>query len=275
MEIHLAEMSQGDQNDLQHLTSTIAGKIGDGVKKTESVFDLACIYRVPEELRKLKKSAYTPRLIAIGPLHRGDKHLQTPLQHVKMSYTNYLFSRLTAGMEDHEAVHTMTTVLQNCVAEMQASIDYAKKFYTEEVTLDAEMMLVDGCFILEFLYRYRTQTRTVIKESKSISSFIIIFVIVNFVHRKRNVEKLGQKRDPIFGNTLTLSNVKNDLVLLENQIPFFVLEKLFQLTVDGIRNRPDENWSLTDYLRRCYDFKTSHENKESISYCHILHNLQD
>ncbi|KAG5550504.1 hypothetical protein RHGRI_015469 [Rhododendron griersonianum] len=78
MEIHPAEVSQGDQNDhendLQHLTSTIAGKIGDGVKKTESVFSLACIYRVPQELRKLKQSAYTPRLIAIGPLHRGDKH---------------------------------------------------------------------------------------------------------------------------------------------------------------------------------------------------------
>ncbi|XP_058217030.1 UPF0481 protein At3g47200-like [Rhododendron vialii] len=227
-----------------HLTSTIAGKIGDGVKKTESVFSLACIYRVPEELRKLKESAYTPRLISIGPLHREDKHLQTPLQHVKMSYANHLFSRLTAGMEDHEsALHTMTTVLQNCLAGMRASIDVAKKFYAEEVTLDEEMMLIDGCFILEFLYRFPTFD--------------------------------GQKRDPIFGNTLTLSNVKNDLVLLENQIPFFVLEKLFQLTVGEIRNRPDENWSLTNYLRRCYDFKMSHENKESISYCHILHNLQD
>ncbi|KAI8556873.1 hypothetical protein RHMOL_Rhmol05G0289800 [Rhododendron molle] len=36
---------------------------------------------------------------------------------------------------------------------MKLSVDDAKKCYAEEVTLDVEMMLVDGCFILELLYR--------------------------------------------------------------------------------------------------------------------------
>ncbi|KAI8556947.1 hypothetical protein RHMOL_Rhmol05G0296700 [Rhododendron molle] len=50
-------------------------------------------------------------------------------------------------------------------------------------------------------------------------------------------------------------DVKNDLVLLENQIPFFVLEKLFHLTVRRLNN--NKNWSLTDYVRWCYGNKMS------------------
>ncbi|KAE9447499.1 hypothetical protein C3L33_20602, partial [Rhododendron williamsianum] len=212
-------MSQGE-NDLQHLTSTIAGKIGEGVKKTESFFSSACIYKVPEDLRKLKESAYTPRFIAIGPLHRNDKHLQTPLQLVKMSYTNYLLSRLTEGMEDLAlAEQTKFTVLQNCLAEMKTSIDDAKQCYAEEVTLDEEMLLVDGCFILEFLYRYHSS-------------------------------KQPQETDPICGNSLIVTKVVTDLILLENQIPFFVLEKLFKLTVEKIQHH---NWSITDYVKHSCD----------------------
>ncbi|KAG5512641.1 hypothetical protein RHGRI_038928 [Rhododendron griersonianum] len=177
METHSTEMIQGENDyakDLQQLTYTVAGKISEGAEKTESFFSSACIYRVPEDLRKLNERAYTPRLIAIGPLHREDEHLQTPLQHVKMSYTNYLLSRLTAGMEDQLelAKQKKLTVLQECLAELKTAVDDAKKFYAEEVTLDEEMMLFDGCFILEFLYRCRTRTQTVIREAKSISSFI-------------------------------------------------------------------------------------------------------
>ncbi|KAG5512631.1 hypothetical protein RHGRI_038921 [Rhododendron griersonianum] len=168
-------MSQGengsDEEALQHLTSTIDQKIDKGAQKTESFFSSASIYKVPEYLRTLKESAYTPCLVAIGPLHREDTHLQTPMQHVKMSYTNYLLSRPTAGMLDRElAKRKKFTALQECLTELKTLVDDAKKCYAEEVTLDEEMMLVDGCFILEFLYRYCT--KTVIMEAKSISSFI-------------------------------------------------------------------------------------------------------
>ncbi|KAE9444792.1 hypothetical protein C3L33_23310, partial [Rhododendron williamsianum] len=175
IQIHPTEMGQGengsDEEALQRLTSTIIQKIGEGAQKTESFSSSAFIYRVPEYLRKHKESAYTPCLIAIGPLHQEDKHLQTPLQHVKMSYTNHLLSRLTIGMEDLElAKQKKFTVVQECLAEMKTLVADAKKCYAEEVTLNEEMMLVDGCFILEFLYKYRT--KSVIMEAKSIISFI-------------------------------------------------------------------------------------------------------
>ncbi|XP_058214476.1 uncharacterized protein LOC131325969 [Rhododendron vialii] len=144
-----------------------------------------------------------------------------------MSYTNYLLSRLTTGIEDLQelAEQTKLRVLQKCLAEMKTSLDDAKKCYAAEVTLNEEMMLIDGYFILEFLYR------------------------------SHNGNSKGPNTDPIFGNTLTLYDVKNDLVLLENQIPFFVLEKLFHLTVRRLHN--NKNWSLTDYVRWCYGNKMS------------------
>ncbi|KAG5512635.1 hypothetical protein RHGRI_038925 [Rhododendron griersonianum] len=156
-------MSQGeigsDEEALQRLTSTIVQKIGEGAQKTKSFFSSASIYRVPEELRKHKESAYTPCLISIGPLHQKDQHLQTPLQHVKMSYTNHLLSRLTAGIDDLESAEkTKFTVVEECLAELKTLVDDAKKCYAEEVTLDEEMMLIDGCFILELFYGYHTFT---------------------------------------------------------------------------------------------------------------------
>lgn len=150
-------MSQGEndyEKALQSLTSTIGNNISEGAKKADSFFSSACIYRVPEELRKLKKSAYTPRLIAIGPLHNKDKHLQTPMQQVKMSYTNFLLCRLTEGMDAALKETKKFTVLQECLVEMKTSLDNAVKCYAEEVALDEEMMLVDGCFILEVLYKF-------------------------------------------------------------------------------------------------------------------------
>ncbi|KAE9445990.1 hypothetical protein C3L33_22117, partial [Rhododendron williamsianum] len=153
--IHPTEMSQGESDVLRCLTSTISENIGKGAQKTK-IFSSASIYRVPKYLRKIKKSAYTPRLVAIGPLHRNEEHLQTPMEHVKMGYTDNLVCRLTVGMNGLELVEKKNAVLQECVAEMKKSIDDAKKCYAEDVTLNEEMLLVDGCFILEFLYRSRS-----------------------------------------------------------------------------------------------------------------------
>lgn len=59
----------------------------------------------------------------------------------------------------------------------------------------------------------------------------------------------GEKQhvDPILNNFFTANIIKQDLILLENQIPYFVLEQLFKLTVALI---PDGNkkLSLEEYV---------------------------
>ena len=35
-----------------------------------------CVYKVPKKLHQVNKEAYTPKLISIGPFHRGEKDLR-------------------------------------------------------------------------------------------------------------------------------------------------------------------------------------------------------
>lgn len=52
------------------------------------------IYTVPDGLRRVKEEAYTPRLVSIGPLHRGTKHLQA-MEATKLRYVSHFLSRST------------------------------------------------------------------------------------------------------------------------------------------------------------------------------------
>ncbi|THG04696.1 UPF0481 protein At3g47200-like [Camellia sinensis] len=104
---------------------------------------------------------------------------------------------------EEEKLNKSKGVLMECVRKMRKSLDKAKKCYAEEVedVLDVEMLVIDGCFILELLYKFTNN-----KESDN-------------------------RNDPIFGNILMPIYVQHDLLLLENQLPFFVLNQLFDLTV--------------------------------------------
>ncbi|KAI8556900.1 hypothetical protein RHMOL_Rhmol05G0292300 [Rhododendron molle] len=248
-------MSQGG-NDVKQASKirakTIGEKFNNGTEKIKSLYSFARIYKVPEDVRKLNECAYVPRLIAIGPLHRKGKHLRKPMQDVKMDYANRLFLRLTKGIADPEIRdEKKDELIQECVDKMKkftvkakkynteeevTLVDMAKKYYAEDLKLNddemVEMMLVDGCFILELLYvYYHTNYCQVRKDSSSIPQPI-------------NGGKGGSKRnrrgceppraDPICDSILTANIVRHDLMLFENQIPFFVLEHLFQLTVAKI-----------------------------------------
>ncbi|KAG5512676.1 hypothetical protein RHGRI_038962 [Rhododendron griersonianum] len=165
-------MSQGGNDDKKApkiLTKTLGEKFNDGTGKIKSLYSFARIYKVPEDLRKLNECAYVPRLIAIGPLHWKDEHLQKSMQDVKMDYANRLFLRLTEGIADSKIRdEKKDELIQECGVKMKAKkydaqgevtlVDMAKKYYAKELDLSddemMEMMLVDGCFILELLYVY-------------------------------------------------------------------------------------------------------------------------
>ncbi|CAL5335089.1 unnamed protein product [Camellia sinensis] len=233
-------------------------KMVEGAHKTASKSS-ASIYRVPVELRKLEESAYTPRFVSIGPFHSKDQHiLNSSMQDVKKSYANSLFDRISSskgGLEE-EKLNT-SKVLMECVGKMRESLDKAKKCYAEEVedVLDVEMLVIDGCFILELLYRSHRYFHMHIDEPSS---------------------------DPIFGSILTDVYVRHDLLLLENQLPFFVLQALFDLTVASIN--PHGHPTLHDYVISYFccslEWKSeSHGNtpakKLEGNYHHILHILHN
>ncbi|GFY83752.1 hypothetical protein Acr_03g0005260 [Actinidia rufa] len=241
-------MSQanGNEDDNLSLPEKILKKISERALKIDKSFPSACIYRVPEELRKLKESAYTPRLVSIGPLHSKDERLKSPMQDVKMSYVNLLLCQMTDGSQGRKVA-----VLEECIKAMKPWVEDAKKSYTEEVNnIDEEMLVVDGCFILELLYTYALINP---KENTNEES-------------KENTNETPNEdsSDPVFGSSLIRITVQHDLLLLENQLPFGVLEDLFHITVAKIPNRP-LNYSLFDYVISYFSNMMSLDGKSTTS----------
>ncbi|CAL5336561.1 unnamed protein product [Camellia sinensis] len=214
------------QKKKQNTHEEILKKIRRGVEKSNFMSG-ASIYRVPKWLYNLNKKAYTPRLVSIGPLHCKDQNLKTPMQDIKMNYVNSFLARMVEDSDERKL-----ELLKQLIDEMQiieetkesSLLTDARKCYAEEVDddLDEEMLVIDGCFILELLYKF--------------------------------VENGSQKshlHDPIFGSPLTFFAVQHDLLLLENQLPFSALDKLFLLTKNLMptsSSMPSRD-SLSEYVR--------------------------
>ncbi|XP_028060595.1 UPF0481 protein At3g47200-like [Camellia sinensis] len=94
----------------------------------------------------------------------------------------------------------MEPVWKTTVA-MRDSEKEARNFYADPIRLDlnefVEMMLLDSCFIIQLFHKFL------------------------------NMEL--RKDDPIFQLAHIKSSIRGDLMLFENQLPFFVLMKLFNM----------------------------------------------
>ncbi|XP_050379435.1 UPF0481 protein At3g47200-like [Argentina anserina] len=189
-------------NEVQSLTTTL---------RNRNITAELCIYRVPEKLRKVKEDAYKPLVVSIGPLHRNEVYLAPMLQH-KLHYTATLLN-LNPQVEDQGS----NKWLEKCIETIQGLDKMIRRCYIEEIDCTdyelAEMMLVDGCFILELFLRF---------------------------DRTLNYMKLEDKRsDPVLKSAWNMTALKHDLALLENQIPFFILEILYNAIRPRIKNSCD------------------------------------
>ncbi|GJN36157.1 hypothetical protein PR202_gb24997 [Eleusine coracana subsp. coracana] len=158
------------------------------------------VSRVPAHLRlaaNKRDDAYTPGLVAIGPLHAaGDTSRLRPGHRLKMAYLHSLISR------GHPDPSTHLGVIQGYVRLVAAREREARAMYAAEDVdeLRAEdfiqMMVLDGCFILEHL--------------------------VNVA--------VGHEEPSLHATPFGPTQLSVDLVLAENQIPFFVLVDLISNT---------------------------------------------
>ncbi|KAK4425610.1 hypothetical protein Salat_1755000 [Sesamum alatum] len=93
--------------------------------------------------------------------------------------------------------------VEKYVTAVAAMEERARRCYAEPVDLDGnefiKMMVLDGCFLIELL-------------------------------RYHSLKDLRTADDPIFKNERILSQLRHDITLLENQLPFFVLNQLFNMT---------------------------------------------
>ncbi|KAH7653361.1 hypothetical protein IHE45_19G076200 [Dioscorea alata] len=149
------------------------------------------IYRVVPSIRGEDGAAFDPKIISIGPFHRNKKHL-LPMEEIKWCYLHKLLSRVPEN------------TLEELLGVVRAQAPQARKMYSENLCLEPDafvkMLLLDGCFIVEFLVRFVLE------------------------------ENHGQLSDTNWKMPL----VRNDLLLLENQVPFFILQSLFDSSVASL-----------------------------------------
>jgi hypothetical protein len=165
-----------------------------------------CIYKVPRHIRELNEKVYTPTYISIGPFHRGNKNLKT-MEKFKVNYFKIFVKKAALNVE--ELVSTIKDWEQDvrgCYAENGEKdvCDCLEK--NGKITSDdyVKMIMLDASFIIVFFLNwYRS------KEWKNDDEF-----------------------------TILTPQLKEDMLLLENQLPFFVIEKLYSHAFPSWSNYP-------------------------------------
>ncbi|PWA81485.1 hypothetical protein CTI12_AA186270 [Artemisia annua] len=188
------------------------------------------IYMVPGVIRNLSPSSFTPRVIPIGPIHHEDEHLKG-FEPQKATCVRHLCHNLLSGLNSNPE-----QIFEACVTKVSGSIHQIKACYVAMPAYPdselAKMMATDACFILTFIY----------------------------VHCITH--------SPLGLNNLLYPHIFHDMVLIENQIPFFVLQDIFDCTFLEL----DNTLSLADFIspiqKFCNMFKDSEMSRSNISFTH-------
>ncbi|KAG6639864.1 hypothetical protein CIPAW_10G131600 [Carya illinoinensis] len=145
-------------------------------------------------------NSYHLSVVSIRPYHRGMTQLMMIEEH-KWRYLKSLLCR------------KQTKTFEDYLESIEPLEKDAREYYSEIIQLKShefiEMMVLDGCFMIE-------------------------------VFRKIKDPRQFEAGDPLLTVGWILPFLYTDFLLLENQIPFFILEKLFEIS-----KMPSEESSLS------------------------------
>ncbi|XP_004510120.1 UPF0481 protein At3g47200-like [Cicer arietinum] len=190
------------------------------------------IYKVPHNLREVEPKAYTPHLISIGPIHLEKKELE-PMQQHKKRYFHFFYERVS----NQETMKNYKLYLENKEQEIRKC--YAEKFPNISKEKFIENVLLDSVFIMELLLRNRSFKSDGTKHEH------------DYVASKSF--RFKHSDDYILTQAWLSKSITRDLILLENQLPFFVLMKLYD-TVVPIDNKKTEHESFLDLALEYFAF---------------------
>ncbi|KAL5203623.1 hypothetical protein ABZP36_008494 [Zizania latifolia] len=163
------------------------------------------IYRVPACIKDLNSKAYQPQVVSLGPFHHGDPAL-LPMEEHKRRALRHLLRRAGRPLDDFvDAVEEVAEQLECAYVDLggewrggSGGGEARERFM--------EMMIVDGCFLLEVM---RTAAGKHLDDYAS--------------------------NDPIFsrhGVLYMVPYIRRDMLMLENQLPLLVLERLLAVETE-------------------------------------------
>nr|XP_034905340.1 UPF0481 protein At3g47200-like [Populus alba] len=192
--------------------------------------------RVHDAVRKSNEAIYTPQEVSIGPIHHGKTNLQ-PMNTQKRIYLKAFCNRVVGETKDQrvklldeiwDIIKNAEEKIRRCYEDGSHKVDDSDRF--------VKMVLLDAVFILEYLLRN--------KDSKKYED------------------------DSLLSRSGLRFLIRRDLLLLENQLPFFILEKLHgHLLEDG----EGEYTSFRDLAYEYLNRYNASVNKPSVDNKEILH----
>lgn len=153
------------------------------------------IFEVPPYFRRHNMDAYNPKVVSLGPFHHGQKHLKPMEDHKKRALSHFLKRTRCTYKVCYDK-------LEEAVPKLMDHYEHLDKEWQDKHKF-LKLMVYDGCFMLEFLLNY--------------AWFFDDY----------------DEHDPIFGRAFLTStmfvSIRRDMLLIENQLPLLVLEKLLDL----------------------------------------------
>ncbi|CAI9095916.1 OLC1v1031954C1 [Oldenlandia corymbosa var. corymbosa] len=187
----------GDENE--HLLELMEKKISaaPGILRKSAGRSSCCIFRAPKSFNDINGQQYQPQIVSIGPYHHGKPELAMIEEH-KWRFLGILLKRTEdKGLKLKDYLKAVKPL----VAESRDCYAEGFQFSSDEFI---QMLVLDGCFVIELFRKF---------------SGVVTF----------------DRDDPLFSMSWVLSFFLRDLIRLENQIPFFILRRLFEIT-----KMPDE-----------------------------------
>ncbi|XP_047181476.1 UPF0481 protein At3g47200-like [Vigna umbellata] len=201
--------------------------------------DQCCIYKVPHHLHKLNVEAYTPYFISIGPLHSEKPELKQ--EKLKQRYFHAFWK--TLSQRQSLALSKYKVFLEENKEKIGNSYSEPELHKNENFV---DMILLDSVFIMELFLR---------KANKS-----------------------EKKNDLMFTTSWICKMTQRDLLLLENQLPMFVLEELHTRVILGDNGTKENCLKFTElafnYFEDYYPHK-SIQKVEMIKNCESCLNFTD
>nr|CAB3489947.1 unnamed protein product [Digitaria exilis] len=160
------------------------------------------IYRVPERVkRQTRAEDFEPQLVSLGPFHHGKRRV-LPMEEHKRRAVLHLARRARAP-------------LRAFAAAVEAAADELVDAYDGLLDDDGwrgvgngdsfvEVMLTDGCFLLEMM-----RVGRLVLKGKPVRDYA--------------------PNDPVFsihGFYFLRPDIKSDMILMENQLPLLVLQRI-------------------------------------------------
>uniref|UniRef100_A0A452Y0D3 Uncharacterized protein n=1 Tax=Aegilops tauschii subsp. strangulata TaxID=200361 RepID=A0A452Y0D3_AEGTS len=243
------------------------------------------ICKIVHRIRQTDINAYEPSVLSIGPYH----HSELPL--LAMETEKWICLEYVLKLNCEVSLREYLSLISGLEKE-------ARAYYTEEINMDSrefmQMLLLDSCFVLVYLGGVQAQVASIngeqLKENviderkreatdlshmdavccESVSGHTAVDIELNQVGEETNSQNQGNYSGTVEWYN---SSAVYDLLLLENQIPFFIVKIIYQLFSRNVATTSVFTNSISEFMEGIlYHFpKVISEANRPEDFYHLLH----